>query len=119
VIADGPLFVDWLRAEMKAQRISQRRLAARAGVNHATISRLLRLKRDPSMATASRLARALNAVDSPTAFYVSPLHPTVRVEHALRADESLSEAQVREIMEIYLATRSQRRPSVVRVEAVS
>ena len=34
--------------------------------------------------------------------------PTARVEYALRADELLSEPQVRQIMEYYLAVRMRR-----------
>jgi hypothetical protein len=35
-------------------------------------------------------------------------NPTARVEYALRADEALSEAQVRQVMEYYLAVRMRR-----------
>jgi hypothetical protein len=35
-------------------------------------------------------------------------HPTARVEYALRADEALTEPQVRQIMEYYLAVRMRR-----------
>jgi len=37
-----------------------------------------------------------------------PQNPTARVEYALRADDSLTEAQVRQIMEYYLAVRMRR-----------
>jgi hypothetical protein len=36
------------------------------------------------------------------------MNPTARVEYALRADEMLSEPQVRQIMEYYLAVRMRR-----------
>ena len=36
------------------------------------------------------------------------VNPTARVEYALRADEMLSEPQVRQIMEYYLAVRMRR-----------
>src|SRR4029079_18588949 len=36
------------------------------------------------------------------------MNPTARVEYALRADEALSEPQVRQIMEYYLAVRMRR-----------
>ena len=39
---------------------------------------------------------------------VGPQNPTARVEYALRADEALSEPQVRQIMEYYLAVRVRR-----------
>ena len=39
---------------------------------------------------------------------VGPQNPTARVEYALRADESLSEPQVRQVMEYYLALRMRR-----------
>ena len=39
---------------------------------------------------------------------MGPQNPTARVEYALRADEALSEPQVRQIMEYYLAVRVRR-----------
>jgi hypothetical protein len=36
------------------------------------------------------------------------MNPTARVEYALRADDALGEAQVRQVMEYYLAVRMRR-----------
>ena len=115
---NGRAFNEWLRAELKAKKMSQRQLAQRSGVDHSTISRLIRGDRMPSLGTATRLARGLREIrddaDPQTALgLVSgtttvPQNPTARVEYALRADEGLSEAQVRQVMEYYLAVRLRR-----------
>ena len=69
----------------------------------------------PSLGTATKLARGLRELgendDGPQ--YLGLIgggvqNPTARVEYALRADESLSEAQVRQVMEYYLAVRMRR-----------
>jgi transcriptional regulator with XRE-family HTH domain len=108
----GRAFNEWLRAQLKAKKMSQRQLAQLSGVDHSTISRLVRGDRMPSLGTATKLARGLRELsdedDGPQ--YLGLMNgavqnPTARVEYALRADESLSEAQVRQIMEYYLAIR--------------
>ncbi len=115
---NGRAFNEWLRAELKAKKMSQRQLAQRSGVDHSTISRLIRGDRMPSLGTATSLARGLREIrddaDAHAAFGIVvgttpvPQNPTARVEYALRADESLSEAQVRQVMEYYLAVRLRR-----------
>ena len=50
-------FNEWLRAQLKSKRMSQRQLAQQAGVDHSTISRLVRGDRTPSLGTATKLAR--------------------------------------------------------------
>ncbi len=69
----------------------------------------------PSLGTATKLARGLRELgendDGPQ--YLGLIgggvqNPTARVEYALRADEALSEAQVRQVMEYYLAVRMRR-----------
>ncbi len=115
---NGRAFNEWLRAELKAKKMSQRQLAQRSGVDHSTISRLIRGDRMPSLGTATRLARGLREIrddaDARTALGIVagaatvPQNPTARVEYALRADEGLSEAQVRQVMEYYLAVRLRR-----------
>jgi transcriptional regulator with XRE-family HTH domain len=100
---------------MRAQNVSQRQLGARAGVDHATISRLLRGQRTPVLTTAIRLAQAL---ERPPDAYMHPKPPpgtpasrsiaALRVEDALRADPILSDSRVRRIMEYYRAVRRQR-----------
>lgn len=112
---NGRAFNEWLRAQLKAKKMSQRQLAQQSGVDHSTISRLIRGDRMPSLGTATKLARGLREIreDSDTGqalgvVSVGPQNPTARVEYALRADESLTEPQVRQIMEYYLAVRVRR-----------
>lgn len=125
---NGRAFNEWLRAQLKAKKMSQRQLAQQSGVDHSTISRLIRGDRMPSLGTATKLARGLREIrddtDAPSALgvvSVGPQNPTARVEYALRADEALSEAQVRQIMEYYLAVRLRRfsRPYAPAVAAES
>ena len=99
---NGRAFNEWLRAQLKAKKMSQRQLAQQSGVDHSTISRLIRGDRMPSLGTATKLARGLREIrddaDTSTALgvvSVGPQNPTARVEYALRADEALSEPQVR------------------------
>ena len=112
---NGRDFNEWLRAQLKAKKMSQRQLAHHSGVDHSTISRLVRGDRTPSLGTATKLARGLRElrddVDAPQYLgIVAGTHqnPAARVEYALRADDVLGEAQVRQIMEYYLAIRSRR-----------
>lgn len=112
---NGRAFNEWLRAQLKAKKMSQRQLAQQSGVDHSTISRLIRGDRMPSLGTATKLARGLRELrdDADTPQYLGlvasgPANPTARVEYALRADELLTEPQVRQIMEYYLAVRMRR-----------
>jgi transcriptional regulator with XRE-family HTH domain len=112
---NGRAFNEWLRAQLKAKKMSKRQLAQQSGVDHSTISRLIRGDRMPSLGTATKLARGLRELrdDADTPQYLGlvasgPANPTARVEYALRADELLTEAQVRQIMEYYLAVRMRR-----------
>jgi transcriptional regulator with XRE-family HTH domain len=112
---NGRAFNEWLRAQLKAKKMSQRQLAQQSGVDHSTISRLIRGDRMPSLGTATKLARGLRELhdDADTPAYLgvvssAPQNPTARVEYALRADEALAEAQVRQVMEYYLAVRMRR-----------
>jgi transcriptional regulator with XRE-family HTH domain len=112
---NGRAFNEWLRAQLKAKKMSQRQLAQQSGVDHSTISRLVRGDRMPSLGTATKLARGLRELgendDGPQ--YLGLMgggvqNPTARVEYSLRSDEALSEAQVRQVMEYYLAVRMRR-----------
>jgi transcriptional regulator with XRE-family HTH domain len=112
---NGRAFNEWLRAQLKAKKMSQRQLAQQSGVDHSTISRLVRGDRMPSLGTATKLARGLRELgendDGPQ--YLGLMsggvqNPTARVEYSLRADEALNEAQVRQVMEYYLAVRMRR-----------
>jgi transcriptional regulator with XRE-family HTH domain len=112
---NGRAFNEWLRAQLKAKKMSQRQLAQQSGVDHSTISRLIRGDRMPSLGTATKLARGLRELrdDADTPQYLGMVaagatNPTARVEYALRADELLSEPQVRQIMEYYIAVRMRR-----------
>lgn len=115
-VQDPRGFNEWLRAQLKAKRMSQRQLAQQAGVDHSTISRLVRGDRTPSLGTATKLARGLREIrdesDSPAYFgqvsATTTTNPTARVEYALRADDVLSEAHVRQVMDYYLAVRARR-----------
>ena len=120
---NGRAFNEWLRAQLKAKKMSQRQLAQQSGVDHSTISRLVRGDRMPSLGTATKLARGLRELgendDGPQ--YLGLIgggvqNPTARVEYSLRADEALSEAQVRQVMEYYLAVRMRRVGSAFNTE---
>jgi transcriptional regulator with XRE-family HTH domain len=109
-------FNEWLRAQLKAKKMSQRQLAQASGVDHSTISRLVRGDRTPSLGTATKLARGLRELrdDADAPQYLglvssgATVNPTARVEYALRADDALGEPQVRQVMEYYLAVRMRR-----------
>jgi transcriptional regulator with XRE-family HTH domain len=112
---NGRAFNEWLRAQLKAKKMSQRQLAQQSGVDHSTISRLIRGDRMPSLGTATKLARGLRELreDADTPQYLGLVatgaaNPTARVEYALRGDDLLNEAHVRQIMEYYLAVRMRR-----------
>jgi transcriptional regulator with XRE-family HTH domain len=113
---NGRPFNEWLRTQLRAKKMSQRQLAQASGVDHSTISRLVRGDRTPSLGTATKLARGLRELrdDTDAPQYLSlvsggaTVNPTARVEYALRGDDSLGEPQVRQIMEYYLAVRMRR-----------
>jgi transcriptional regulator with XRE-family HTH domain len=108
-------FNSWLRSQLKEKKMSQRQLALQSGVDHSTISRLIKGDRMPSLGTATKLARGLREIsdeaDGP-AYFASlntrQLLPTTRVEYALRGDDLLTEADVRELMHAYLTVRTRR-----------
>ena len=113
---NGRAFNEWLRAQLKAKKMSQRQLAQASGVDHSTISRLVRGDRTPSLGTATKLARGLRELrdDADAPQYLglvssgATVNPAARVEYALRGDDALGEPQVRQIMEYYLAVRMRR-----------
>ena len=111
----GRPFNEWLRSQLKAKKMSQRQLALLSGVDHSTISRLIRGDRMPSLGTATKLARGLREIhdDAEPPQYLGVVsagtaNPVARIEYALRADELLSEADVRQVMEYYLSIRLRR-----------
>jgi transcriptional regulator with XRE-family HTH domain len=117
--AGAIVFNLWLGRQMRMRRMSQRRLAALSGVDHSTISRLLLHDRRPSLATATKLARALRQVEGETdaADYFEripeeTIFPSRRVEMALRADELLDDEEVLRLMSLYLDARRRRQAAI-------
>src|SRR4051812_39272718 len=115
--------VGWVRQRMAERHMSQRRLGGLSGVDHTTISRLLRGGRPPTLKTAERLVRALGvAVDGPQVpgylgMSSRTLGPVARVEQALRADPALGAADLERLLRQYHAARGdgRARPSVMAV----
>jgi transcriptional regulator with XRE-family HTH domain len=114
--AGAIVFNVWLRRQMRERRMSQRQLALLSGVDHSTISRLVSGERVPSLATATRLARALGRVDDDGdafAYFArlpeETVFPTTRVEMALRGDDEIDDDDVRSLMSAYLDARTRRR----------
>ena len=108
-------FNAWLRGQLKEKKMSQRQLAIQSGVDHSTISRLIKGDRMPSLGTATKLARGLREIadESEGPAYFSSLNsravlPTTRVEYALRGDDTLTESDVRELMQAYITVRTRR-----------
>jgi transcriptional regulator with XRE-family HTH domain len=109
---DGPgqgPFNAWLRQQLKARQLTQRQLAQRSGVDHSTISRLVREKGSPTLETVALLARGLGLssremdVDDPS--IGRPRRRIADVEYALRCDDVLNESEIGEVMSFYLARR--------------
>jgi len=112
---NGRAFNEWLRTQLKVKKMSQRQLAQQSGVDHSTISRLIRGDRMPSLGTATKLARGLREIhdDAEPPQYLELVssgttNPTARVEYSLRSDDLLTETEVRQVMEFYLAIRARR-----------
>jgi transcriptional regulator with XRE-family HTH domain len=108
-VSGGRAFTQWLRLQLRAGKLTQRQLAQKSGVDHSTISRLMRGGRTPSLRTATLLARGLGFPQDPgwlegQSFGRSD-SPAARVEYALRSDGLLTEAAVGGIMKVYLAAR--------------
>jgi transcriptional regulator with XRE-family HTH domain len=105
-------FDQWLQVQLRARKLTQRQLAQKSGVDHSTISRLLRGDRVPSLRTATRLAHGLGMPEGFGRMNDEILgrggSPQARVEYALRSDNALLDVDVREIMEVYLAARLRR-----------
>ncbi|HLE58888.1 MAG TPA: helix-turn-helix domain-containing protein [Candidatus Limnocylindria bacterium] len=108
-------FNSWLRGQLKEKKMSQRQLALQSGVDHSTISRLIKGDRMPSLGTATRLARGLREIgeeDDGPAYFASMSArqqlPTARVEYALRGDDLLSEGDVHDLMQVYISHRTRR-----------
>jgi transcriptional regulator with XRE-family HTH domain len=102
----GPTYGEWLGAQLRARKMTQRLLAQRTGVDHSTISRILSGERNPTLRTATTLVRGLNAEFESGVLVPRNASAIARVEYALRSDEMLSEDQVGTIMRSYLALRT-------------
>jgi transcriptional regulator with XRE-family HTH domain len=116
-----PAVADWLAAQLRARKISQRLLAQRSGLDHSTVSRLLRGERGPTLETMTKLARGLRLPDAEGDALRGPWLTSTRgadalsnVREALRADGLLSGAQVDQIIDYYVAVR---KSAVRRAEA--
>lgn len=112
-------FNSWLRGQLKEKKMSQRQLALQSGVDHSTISRLIKGDRMPSLGTATKLARGLREIRDESegpAYFASlaarQLLPTARVEYALRGDDALTDGDVRELMQLYITARTRRLQAV-------
>jgi transcriptional regulator with XRE-family HTH domain len=108
-------FNEWLASQLRTQRMSYGQLAQSSGVDKSTIWRLVHGNRGPRLDTAAKLARALRArwddtesLEQSVGAAVPASHPTMRVEYALRSDELLNEAQVQQLMNLYLSIRAGR-----------
>ena len=110
-LAAASLFTEWLRRQLKEKRMSQRQLAQQSGVDHSTISRLVKGERAPSLGTATKLARGLREIQSddegPRYFgnVDQNIVPSLRIEYALRGDDALEESDVRQLMQAYFLLR--------------
>lgn len=110
------VFNVWLRRQLRERRMTQRQLAAKSGVNHSTISRLLREERTPNLETATKLARAVKQVGADDdvvryfdALSTATISPMQRVEAALRGDDELDDEDVHRLMDAYLDVRAKHR----------
>ena len=105
-------FDGWLRERMRARRLSQRQLAARAGVHHSTISRLLR-GAAPTLVTARALQAALDPRSAHVHVRDSPeLHPAI-LAMMLRQDGFLTSDDIDRLISVYvqLVAARPRRPA--------
>ena len=82
---NGRAFNEWLRAQLKAKKMSQRQLAQQSGVDHSTISRLIRGDRMPSLGTATKLARGLRELRDDADTPAIPRSRRLRVGQSHRA----------------------------------
>lgn len=102
-------FGDYLKQELRARNWSVRYLAFRAGVNHSTISRLIRGQRTPRLETVQRLHRALTSVapiPPATPRPVSSHDVFQRVADALALDPLLTPGALRQLIRHYEQLRN-------------
>ena len=114
-IQNGRAFNEWLRTQLKAKKMSQRQLAQQSGVDHSTISRLVRGDRTPSLGTATNLrvdfascvTKRRHRTTSAWFSHRRAIRPREWSTHCAQMI-LLSEPQVRQVMEYYLALRMRR-----------
>jgi len=93
----------WLHDGMHTRRLTQRGLARVAGIDHSTISRLLRGDRSAKHRTVVALRVVLGP--EPTAPRDSRPDPAEMLQRALRSDPRLTDEQIRRIIEFYWRER--------------
>jgi transcriptional regulator with XRE-family HTH domain len=109
-------FSSWLQRALKARRMTQRQLAALSGVDHSTISRLVRGERRPTLTTATALRRTLSAIRSVPD---SSTDPTLSVLRALQGDALLNAADVSQVMQLYVDLRQRRKAQQEELKAAT
>ena len=103
-------FGDYLARELRARNWTIRSLAIRSGVDHTTISRLIRGQRVPTLRTATRLNEALEGPDPGPmpniAINQGASDPIQRVADALSSDPTLDARTRAAILRYYVRIRS-------------
>jgi transcriptional regulator with XRE-family HTH domain len=100
-MADEDDFGAWMRARLRSRALSQRQLAARTGVHHSTISRLLRGQQKASLRTVLLIQVALAGdVADRHIKSADPLHP-VALSTKLRSDGLLSDDEIAAVVQLY------------------
>ena len=110
---DGAYFRVWLANEMRARRISQRMLGERSGVDHSTISRLLRTGRTPSTETMVALATALGAQ---VPVYLAPALAQKPIDTRIRralSDLGVDPVTAEDMLAVYRRSRFRRSKSAL------
>jgi transcriptional regulator with XRE-family HTH domain len=103
-------FRAYLVAEMRRRRWTQRYLAARSGVDHSTISRILTQTRSPSLETVERLRDALRGGSVGGSHDSTGLPATVRaMADALMADPRMDPDRINEVIDFYVQVRTRHR----------
>ena len=122
----GTRFRAYLELELRRRNWTQRQLAARSGVDHSTISRILTQTRSPRLETVERLRDALRGETLRARREWADLPSAVRTISAILAgDPRMDPQRVNEVIEFYVAARARRQqppvltptPTIRRVSA--
>lgn len=107
------LFRAWLASRIAARGFSHGQLALRSGIDRSTVGRILNGERRPTLDTAVRLVGALDADAMPHLFVrLGRLgDPAIRVEHAVRDDPHLSDANAAKLLRCYRQLRDSPTPA--------